>query len=182
MKSITRRRLIWGLPLGATVLAGGGFATMLSSLKNGKFDPHKIELPNLNKPIPNFKLKPILSYKNFDSLLLKQQHKPVLINFFASWCLPCISEMPILNQLSTRLSIWGIAYKDKNNTIDQFLNRHENPYQYLGQDDEGIIGINWGISGVPESFLIIPGGIIRWHYAKPLDKTAVSSLLSLVGT
>ena len=90
--------------------------------------------------------------------------------------------MPILNQLSTRLSIWGIAYKDKNNTINQFLNRHENPYQYLGQDDEGMIGINWGISGVPESFLIIPGGIIRWHYAKPLNKTAVSSLLSLVGT
>ncbi len=181
MNSLTRRRLLWGLPLGITVLAGGGFAKMLSSLRKGKFDPHKIDLPNLNKTIPNFTLEAVSSpYKNFNSSILKQQTKPVLINFFASWCLPCISEMPILKQLASQLSIWGIAYKDKINMIDLFLKHHGNPYQFLGQDNQGNIGIDWGISGIPENFLIIPGGIIRWHYAKPLDYTAISSLLSLV--
>lgn len=178
MKPLTRRRLLWGVPFGITILAGGGFATMLSSLRKGNFDPHKIELPTLNKTIPEFTLKPVISYTNFNSSLLKQQSKPILINFFASWCLPCISEMPILKHLSTQLSIWGIAYKDS--AIDQFLVRHDNPYQYLGQDHDGTVGIDWGVSGVPESFLIMPRGILRWHYAKPLDDMAVSSLLQLI--
>lgn len=180
MNNLTRRRLLWGLPLATVIVAGGGFASMLSGLYKGSFDPHTIDIPVLNKPIPDFELQPIASYQNFNSLLLKQQQKPVLINFFASWCLPCVSEMPLLQALANHLSIWGIAYKDKTPSINQFLTNHSNPYHYLGQDSDGTIGINWGLSGVPESFLIMPQGIIKWHYAKPLDKTAITSLLQLL--
>jgi len=111
---------------------------------------------------------------------LQRQTKPILINFFASWCIPCLTEMGVLQQLSSHINIWGIAYKDKPEAVSGFLERNGNPYQKIGQDTEGNIGIEWGLSGVPESFLIMPGGIIKWHYPKPLTVASTQTLLSLL--
>lgn len=179
MNPITRRRLLLGIPLATAALAGGGFVSMLSGLRKGSFDPHAINIPIINRKIPDFSLTPLPNHTVFDSNQLASQQKPVLINFFASWCLPCVGEMPLLQELTRKISIWGIGYKDSANSIEQFLARHANPYTLLGMDQDGMVGINWGISGVPESFLVMPEGIIKWHYPKPLDKTALQVLLSL---
>ncbi|MDI2089828.1 redoxin domain-containing protein [Commensalibacter oyaizuii] len=180
MQEITRRRLLWTVPFAGAAIAGGGFLSMLTGLKKGNFDPHEIKTPILNRPIPDFTLPNQPPSTGFDQTMLKQQNQPILINFFASWCIPCLSEMGVLQQLSSHLKIWGIAYKDKSQNIEGFLQRNGNPYQHIGQDSEGNVGIEWGISGVPESFLIMPGGIIKWHYPKPLTATSTQYLLSLL--
>lgn len=179
MKDITRRRLLWAIPFTTAAVAGGGFLAILSDLGKGKFDPREINTPVLNNPIPHFSLPDQAPSAGFGSQLLQRQTKPILINFFASWCLPCLSEMPLLRQLSAHIDIWGVAYKDRPANIEAFLKRNGNPYRYIGQDPDGTVGINWGISGVPESFLIVPGGIIKWHYPKPLNEFSIDTLLNI---
>lgn len=180
MQDITRRRLLWSIPFATAAVAGGGFLAMLSGLRKGNFDPREINTPILNKPIPSFTLADQPPSTGFNQQELQQQTKPVLINFFASWCIPCLTEMGVLQQLSNHIAIWGIAYKDKPDAVAGFLQRNGNPYQRIGQDPDGSVGIDWGLSGVPESFLIMPGGIIKWHYPKPLTTTSTQTLLSLV--
>ncbi|EUK18428.1 DsbE family thiol:disulfide interchange protein [Commensalibacter papalotli (ex Servin-Garciduenas et al. 2014)] len=180
MQDITRRRLLWSLPFATAAVAGGGFLAMLSGIRKGNFDPKEINTPILNKPIPAFSLSAQPPSTGFNQQELQQQTEPVLINFFASWCIPCLTEMSMLQQLSSHISIWGIAYKDKQNSVSGFLKRNGNPYQRIGQDNNGNVGIEWGVSGVPESFLVMPGGIIKWHYPKPLTVNSTQTLLSLL--
>lgn len=180
MKDITRRRLLWSLPFGTALVAGGGFLAMLSGIRKGNFDPREINTPILNRPIPTFSLPAQPPSTGFTQQELQQQTKPVLINFFASWCIPCLTEMGVLQQLSSHIAIWGVAYKDKENAVTGFLERDGNPYQRIGQDKDGSVGIEWGLSGVPESFLVMPGGIIKWHYPKPLTVNSTQTLLSLL--
>lgn len=180
MKSITRRRLLWSVPFATAAVTGGGFWAMLSGLKSGKFDPHEINTPLLNRPIPEFHLDVQPPGLVFDPIILRQINKPILLNFFASWCIPCLLEMENLQKLSSQIDIWGIAYKDKPENAENFLQRNGNPYRYLGNDLKGSAGIEWGISGVPESFLIMSGGMIRWHYPNPLGEAAIHQIHSLL--
>jgi cytochrome c biogenesis protein CcmG/thiol:disulfide interchange protein DsbE len=95
-----------------------------------------------------------------------------LVNFFASWCVPCIAESDFLMGISRkqRISIIGIAYKDKTANAQRFLQRYGNPYRQVLADQGGQAGIEWGVSGVPETFLINASGRIAAHYAGPLTE------------
>jgi cytochrome c biogenesis protein CcmG/thiol:disulfide interchange protein DsbE len=100
--------------------------------------------------------------------------KPLLVNFFASWCVPCVEEHPVLMDMKTQgTPIWGIAYKDKPAATDLFIDQHGDPYQRLARDETGRAAIEWGTTGVPESFLIDGQGIVRWHIALPLTPETV---------
>ena len=161
------RRALVLVPLGVAALAGGGFWTVLRRMQAGTFDPRATGHPLIGKPAPAFVL-PGLS-----SADLRAVGKPALVNFFASWCAPCIVEAPVLATLKDA-PLFGIAYKDAPDATDRFLARHGNPYGKLGRDQAGLTGIDWGTTGVPETFLVDPGGIVRWHYAAPLTETVVT--------
>lgn len=93
-----------------------------------------------------------------------------LINVFASWCVPCVYEHPQMTALQhAGFDIYGILYKDNGTDARKWLNRHGNPYRAIGVDPNGSIGIELGISGVPETFVIDSQGKIRYHHAGPLD-------------
>ncbi|BBC81610.1 MAG: DsbE family thiol:disulfide interchange protein [Acetobacter orientalis] len=175
--SLTRRRVMMGVPLAGAAVLGVGFWKMLSGMQQGSFNPHDINAPVLNRPVPDFTLPDQTPGQGFATQDLKALTKPILVNFFASWCIPCLAEMPTLMALKDDLELWGIAYKDRPENAAKFLQHSGNPFTRLGSDRDGRVGIEWGISGVPETFLIGPGGIIRWHSATPLEVETIRQTL-----
>ena len=114
--------------------------------------------------------------------LSQYRGKPVVINFFASWCVPCVIEHPILMRLAKEgVPLYGVAYKDKPEDSLRFLRQHGIPYARLGVDQPGRVAIDWGLYGVPETYLIDRQGIIRWRWAGPLaEDTLTAELLPLL--
>jgi cytochrome c biogenesis protein CcmG/thiol:disulfide interchange protein DsbE len=105
--------------------------------------------------------------------------KVTLVNVFASWCAPCRQEHPLLLQLSQdqRFSIAGLNYKDQPENARRFLGELGNPYRAIGVDEKGRAAINWGVYGVPETFLIGKDGTILFKHVGPLSPEAINSRL-----
>jgi len=96
--------------------------------------------------------------------------QPVVINFFASWCTPCRAEHPVLMDLAAQgVTIIGINYKDKPEAARAFIEQLGNPFVAIGEDANGRTGINYGITGVPETFVIGADGKVLANWASPLD-------------
>ncbi|GBQ25153.1 cytochrome c biogenesis thiol:disulfide interchange protein DsbE [Acetobacter estunensis NRIC 0472] len=176
--NVTRRRLMMGLPLVGAGVCGVAFWKMLSGMQTGAFNPHDINAPVTGRPVPDFTLVDQPPGTGFAAADLRTLKSPVLINFFASWCIPCIAEMQALLDLQKQVPIWGVAYKDKPENAAGLLKHAGNPYARIGSDREGRVAIDWGVSGVPESFLIAPGGLIVWHSAAGLDNEDVRTSLN----
>jgi len=99
--------------------------------------------------------------------------KLTLVNVFASWCVPCRQEHPMLKELSKdkRLNIVGINYKDKADNAVRFLGELGNPYAAIGLDPNGRAAIDWGVYGIPETYLVGPDGTILYKKVGPIDVT-----------
>lgn len=172
----SRRRLLLLAPLGAALLGGAAFWAMLERMAEGSFDPHGVPNPLVGHRVPDFTLPAQPPGAGFGSadLLAAAARRPVLVNFFASWCVPCAEEAPMLAALAQAgLPIWGIAYKDRAADAVEFLTRSGNPYARLARDEPGRVAIDWGVYGVPESYLIDRAGIVRWRWAGPLTDAVV---------
>ena len=104
---------------------------------------------------------------------------PLLIDFWASWCGPCRIEHAALERLAARqgVTLYGIDYKDKPENARAFLDELGNPFGKIDQDQEGRVSIDWGVTGVPETFVIDGKGVIRVHYAHPLDDEIINRLI-----
>ena len=136
--------------------------------------------PLLNKPIPEINLDSLKNEKLNESDFKKEI---LLVNFFASWCVPCIVEHDFLFELKKQkpIKIYGINYKDNPINLKKWLEKLGNPYSLIGIDDSGFAGIEWGLSGVPESFLIDKTGIIRYKVAGPIiDKKQIEILIAKI--
>jgi len=105
--------------------------------------------------------------------------KLTLVNVFASWCVPCRQEHPILKELAKdgRLTVVGINYKDRNDNALRFLGELGNPYDAIGVDPNGKAAINWGVYGIPESYLVGPDGTIIYKKVGPFDERTLSQEL-----
>ena len=176
---IARRRLLLLAPLGVAAVGGAAFWTILGRMSTGTFNPRSVPSPLIGKPVPDFALPAQTpDAAGFGATDVRAAGRPMLVNFFASWCVPCVIEHPQLMALSREgLPIWGIAYKDKSDAAAGFLTRHGNPFARVARDAPGQVAIDWGVYGVPESYLIDAGGLIRWRYAGPLTPEVVSDQL-----
>lgn len=103
--------------------------------------------------------------------------KLTLVNVFASWCVPCRQEHPILKELSKdiRLNVVGINYKDKNDNALRFLGELGNPYRAIGVDPNGQAAIDWGVYGIPESYLVAADGTILYKKVGPFDSQSLKT-------
>ena len=163
------RRWLLGLPLGVAALGGIAFWRMLGGMEEGSFDPHGLPSTLIGKTVPDFNLPAQApSAQGFSSADLRQTAAsgPLLVNFFASWCVPCIEEHDQLMALrASGLPIWGIAYKDQPAAAADFIQRHGNPFQRIAADAPGLVAIDFGVYGVPENYLLDRAGIVRWRWA-----------------
>ncbi|GES43445.1 thiol:disulfide interchange protein CycY [Rhizobium dioscoreae] len=101
--------------------------------------------------------------------------KLTLVNVFASWCIPCRDEHPVLKELakSGQLNIVAINYKDTNENALRFLGELGNPYNAIGIDPNGSAAIDWGVYGIPESYLVSPDGTILYKQVGPFTPTSL---------
>lgn len=105
--------------------------------------------------------------------------QPRLVNIFASWCLPCITEVKVLQQLKKRgARIDGIAIRDRPEDVAAFLARYGDPYERIGSDGRSAIQIALGSSGVPESFIVDGAGVIRYQHIGAVEESDVPAILA----
>jgi cytochrome c biogenesis protein CcmG/thiol:disulfide interchange protein DsbE len=131
------------------------------------------------QPVPAFALPPALPEKPALSSGDLATGRPRLVNIFASWCVPCIAEAPVLADLKARgVAIDGIAIRDKPEDVAEFLRRHGDPYGRIGADLQSSVQMALGSSGVPESFVVDGRGIIRYQHVGPIMPQDVSAVLA----
>lgn len=146
------------------------------------------QLPSalIGKPVPVFDLPPIdgmegagLSHRDF---LAKNTAGPKgevkLLNVWASWCVPCRQEHAFLSALRDRgVPVYGLNYKDAPAAARAFLAELGNPYVQIGADAQGVVGIEWGVYGVPETFVIDAQGVIAFKHVGPIDEVVLAQVL-----
>lgn len=135
-------------------------------------DPREVPSPLVGKPAPDFSLTPLAG----GALVTPQQlqGRPLLVNFWASWCAGCQIEHPLLMKLARNadVEIVGIDYKDTPEDARAWLQRHGNPYRQVLQDDQGTAGLDWGVYGVPETFVLAADGTILYKQIGPVTEDA----------
>jgi len=167
----TTRRLLLLAPFAAAAAGGVAFYGMLQGMQSGAYNPRGVPSALIGRAPPDFTLPPLEGADTpaLASADLRALTGPVLVNFWASWCVPCIIEHPQLMRLHREgVPVFGIAYKDKPEDSLRFLRQHGNPFRRLSRDEPGRVAIDWGVFGVPETYLIDRQGIIRWRYAGPI--------------
>jgi cytochrome c biogenesis protein CcmG/thiol:disulfide interchange protein DsbE len=134
-------------------------------------DPREVPSPLIGKPAPAFDLERLDDAGRLAPAQL--QGRPVLVNFWASWCAGCQVEHPLLMQLAQQgVEIVGIDYKDADDAARAWLGRHGNPYRLIATDPQGRMGLDWGVYGVPETFVLDAQGTIVHKHIGPLTEAA----------
>lgn len=172
-KSARPRRFVVLLPLVMFLALAALFLFRL-----GSGDPSKIPSALIGRPAPEANLPPIPG--------LERDGKPVpgingadfkgavsLVNVWASWCVPCHDEAPLLMKLAedSRIRLVGINYKDQSENARRFLGRYGNPFAASGADPSGRAAIDWGVYGVPETFIIGRDGRIAFKLVGPITES-----------
>lgn len=175
-KNPRRKYLPACLPLGAFLVLVVLFAV---PLLQGK-DPSIIPSAMIGKPVPVFDLKPALKNgKGFSDADLKNAAQPAVVNVFASWCVSCRVEQQMLEKLrkESGMPLYGIDYKDESGAAEGWLKKYGNPFTAVGFDNSGRTGIDFGIYGVPETFIIDRKGFIRFRRVGPLSQDDLDNIL-----
>ncbi|HZZ35838.1 MAG TPA: DsbE family thiol:disulfide interchange protein [Caulobacteraceae bacterium] len=134
----------------------------------------------VGKPLPAISLPPLAGGP--PAPLRAVAKGPVLINFYASWCAPCIQEAPALMALKAEgVRVVGIAYKDAPADSAAFLTRYGDPFAQVVTDRDGRAGLEFGLTGVPETYAIDAAGVIRAKHAGPMDAADAEAMLKKAG-
>ncbi len=158
------------------------FIVLAGFLAKGLYlNPKEIPSPLIGKKIPDFKLSGLSKESPLvfsDDLL----GEPFIINVFASWCGPCLDEHPILIELADTkaIHVFGLNYKDNSSNALNWLEKHGNPYQSIGVDPKGVVAIDFGVYGVPETFLIDSDGFIRFKHVGPLNRETINEIFKIL--
>jgi cytochrome c biogenesis protein CcmG, thiol:disulfide interchange protein DsbE len=162
----------------AALLALFGFA-----LTTG--DPSKLPSALIGKPVPVTEFPPLAGLTDgthpvpgFTSAILADGNVSV-VNFWASWCVPCAEEQALLMALKekTGVPLYGVNYKDEAGSARRFLGRYGNPFKALGTDDNGRGAIEWGVYGMPETFVVNGKGEIVFKHVGPISPESLASKL-----
>ncbi|MBY8916389.1 DsbE family thiol:disulfide interchange protein [Nitratireductor rhodophyticola] len=172
-KPARSRRLLFLLPLLLFLALSAVFLMQLFSGKDSSLVPSAL----IGRSAPQTDLPPLegMNLPGLSSAAFSG--RVTLVNVWGSWCLPCRQEHPLLMQLATdeRVVIAGLNYKDKPENARRFLGDLGNPYDAIGVDQNGRAAIDWGVYGVPETFLVGPDGTIRYKHVGPFTPESIRS-------
>lgn len=169
-------RLVW--PLAIFLVMAGLFAVALHS-----GDPSKLPSALIGKAAPALALEPIegladgpRSVGSFTAADLAEGQVSV-VNFWASWCIPCVQEHPLLVALKERTGVrlYGVNYKDQTAAARRFLGRYGNPFTAVGADANGRAAIEWGVYGMPETFVVNGKGQIVYKHVGPIGPESLET-------
>ena len=143
-----------------------------------RIDPKLVPSPLIDKPLPAFNL-PTLNIPDDNIKSSDFQGDVVLLNVWASWCVACRVEHPLLVELSknNEVLIYGINYKDTRIDAMQWLQRFGNPYRASAFDQHGLTGIDLGVYGVPETYIMDRAGIIRYKHIGPITRKSLDNTI-----
>lgn len=167
------RYVFFALPLIALVALISVFAFSIDR------DASLVRSVLIDKPAPQFALAAVdeLNVPGFDTAAL--MGAPTVVNVFASWCIPCRDEHPLLESLKaeTGIRMYGINHSDAPENARSFLAELGNPYDAVGADRDRRVSIDWGVYGVPETFLVDAQGVIVYKHVGPLTQRAIETEL-----
>jgi len=167
------------IAIGAPVLVFAALAILFVIRLEQGGDPSRIPSALIGRPAPVTVLPALegLDRPGIDTAGFAG--KVTLVNVWASWCVPCREEHPILEKLATdkRIQLVGINYKDQPANARAFLGQMGNPYAAVGVDEKGRGSIDWGVYGVPETFLVDRDGKIRFKFVGPLGEESLQTAL-----
>ena len=150
------------------------FAVMVAFLAIGlTLNPKDVPSPLINKAAPNFQLPELYTQEPVKSADLKGT--PYILNVFASWCVACEHEHGLLVKFAEQydVQLLGLNYKDENDAAQAWLKQRGNPYSLILEDNTGKTGIDFGVYGVPETFVVDAKGIIRHKFTGPLTEESI---------
>lgn len=167
------RYLLFALPLLALIGLVAVFATSMDR------DASLVRSVLIDKPAPQFALPAVegLDVPGFDTAALAGA--PTLVNVFASWCIPCRDEHPLLEAIKaeTGIRLFGINHSDAPDNARAFLDELGNPYDAVGADRDRRVSLDWGVYGVPETFLVDAAGTIVFKHVGPLTPESIENEL-----
>lgn len=166
------RRITFLLPLAL-------FGLLVAVLGVGLFlNPREIPSPLIGRPVPTFELPPVQG-RTLGLASRDLQGEVSLVNVFASWCVACREEHPVLMELarSGAVPVHGLNYKDKPEDAARWLKDWGDPYTRTGADLDGRVAIDWGVYGVPETFVIGKDGRIAYKHIGPITREFVRDKL-----
>ena len=165
------QRLKLFLPLIAFAAIAIFFYTMVSRIDQGEYNPQDLPSALINKPFPSFSLAKL------EDLTVSLQQKDLLgnitlVNVWATWCPSCHVEHGYLNYLFSEkdMIIVGVNYKDKAPAAQRWLQTKGNPYRFNIFDPDGILGLDLGVTGAPETYVLDHRGFVRFRYQGPLNE------------
>ncbi len=156
------------------------FALMVGLFWVGlKLDPQKVPSVLIDKPAPEFSLPSLMREGEIIDKAVLQKNKVTLFNVWASWCVACRQEHPLLVEISRQglVPIYGLNYKDKVEDAKKWLDYFGNPYVDSASDLKGRVGIDYGVYGVPETFVIDSKGTIRYKEIGPISEQSWSEII-----
>ena len=162
------------VPLIILLLLVGALAWRLANPADEKIRSHLA-----GQPLPRFVLAPATDSKPGLASTDFGSGQPRLINVFASWCVPCIAEAPLLVELKRRgIAIDAIAVRDRPTDVAEFLARHGDPFDRIGGDPDSRVQLALGSSGVPETFVVDGRGVIRYQHLGAIEAGDVATIIA----
>ena len=161
------KRVLLLLPIAVFAILVGAFIWGLAPDR----DPRRVPSAMVDKPAPDFDLPSVVGLEIPGLKTGDLNGEVTLVNFFASWCIPCRIEHPLWMDLAAQgdLNLVAINYRDKPADAVAWLAELGNPYSRIGADRNARTGIDWGVSGVPETYIIDPSGRIRYQHIGPMQ-------------
>lgn len=161
------RPLVYLLPL---VLAAGFGVLAFNTLSTPQAEREALPSPLISKPVPQMDLPSLRAGEENLSTAVLQRPGVKIVNIWASWCGPCRIEHPKLMELAASgVPVYGINYKDDGDKARRFLADLGDPFALVGEDERGRMGIEWGVYGVPETFVIDGEGRIAYKHVGPIQ-------------
>lgn len=167
MSKVARVKLF--IPLLVFVVLSAVFFHLESRIITGDYDPSTLPSALVGKPLPEFNLT-TLADPNREITAIDLNGKPALLNVWATWCVSCRVEHSYLNSLANEgVTIFGLNYKDDRVQATRWLSRLGNPYKLNLFDVDGKLGLNMGVYGAPETYVLDAQGIIRYRHVGVMD-------------